>query len=566
MGNDFLNNYGKDLEKDSEIKSAKNVTHKPRKKREPKNVSKKNVSKKQVPLIPIVSGVVGILVIVIIMFFVFAQNIVLPDMVNWTLTDANNWVTENKILVRVTEEFNDDIEANTVISQNPEAGEELEKEGYLELVISKGPDLSIMVTIPDFMTMTKQEIEAWGEENHMSKLRITTENSQTVEEGKVLTFTVNDSTVLGKEVRRDSPIYVIISNGSGENGSVTLPDFTTMTLDMANTFALDNKIILEITEVFDESIPKGQVISQDIKLDEVIKSGETVKLKVSKGREIIIPNFSSYPIEAASALASQQGINVVTKEVYSHSSKGKLISQSLKAGSLYNELDVLTLTYSLGNRIVIPSFVDEGVDALHAWVADYNEQGTKYKVQVTYTSSDKSPGLILTQDKANTSYGIEETIKVLVSEGKVVYVPDFVGEVGANYSDIITREDAIQMCNDAGLVAIFVEENKTNRLPGEVWSQSIAAGKEVQQGTTITLKYTSVNNAVVVPNFVGMTQEQILQSGYGQVFTLVFAGTDPTEVVSVQSIAAGTTVAPSTVIQLGADINLDDENAEEDPI
>ena len=92
---------------------------------------------------------------------------------------------------------------------------------------------------------------------------------------------------------------------------------------------------------------------------------------------------------------------------------------------------------------------------------------------------------------------------------------------------------------------IFVEEKKSGRLPGEIWSQSIAAGKEISEGTTITLKYNPVNVQVTVPDFTNMTKEQIWAKNYHKSLDIRFEeGTEYKEGqegrVYEQSLCAGT--------------------------
>ncbi len=497
------------------------------------------------------AGVLTLLIVGLLMFFMLNTKAVLPDMVGWKEEDVNLWATENKVMLRYTEEYSDDIASGLVISHSPGEGETVEKGSFLEVVSSLGADPSVLVEVPDFLKMSQAEIEAWAEKNYMTKVRITTQNSQTVEIGEVISFTVNDTSVIGKEVRRDSPIYIIISKGTGENGNITVPDFTAMTLEQANTFAMDNKIELEIEEVFDEMIPKDQIMSQDIDMDEIIKVGDIIKLKVSLGPEIIMPNFYSYSMDMASTVASQNGIMVMIEEKYSSKEAGQLISQSISAGTLYDPEDILTLKYSLGNTILIPSYIGQGKEAFEAWASEYNGQGTSIKISTTYTTSNDLPGTIISQDKADVKSGISTTINIVVSKGKVVYVPDFVAPSGSGYDDAITREQAIALCEEAGLIPIFKEESKSGRLEGEVWSQSIQAGKEVQQGTKITLKYTPVKSTVKVPNLVGMTMSEITKAGYHKSFYLEYeTGQADDAIVEMQSLKAGTTVAPGTTITL----------------
>ncbi len=478
-------------------------------------------------------------------------------MEGWKENDVNLWATENSVMLRYTESYSDDVTNGLVISHSPGEGEIVEKGTFLEVEVSKGADPSVMVEIPDFMSMTQSEIEAWETTNHMSKVRITAQNSKTVEIGKVISFTVNDTSVVGAQVRRDSPIYIIISNGTGENGNVTVPDFTLMTLEQAKLFAEDNEIELEIEEVFNATIPKEQIISQDIELEEIIKIGDTIKLKVSLGPEIIMPDFSAYESDMALTIASQNGIMVMVEEKYSSAAEGKLISQSLKAGSLYDTKDILVLKYSLGNTVLIPSYIGQGVEAFEAWATEYNGMGTSITIKKTYTTSNDLPGTIITQDKTDVMSGISTTVNVVVSEGKVVYVPDFVADAGVGYDQVITREKAIALCEEAGLVAIFQSEADLSRLEGEVFSQSIGAGKEVQQGTTITLKYRPVTSSVSVPNLVGLTVQQILDAGYHRTYYLEYdlslGSHGVNSVVQGQSVTPGTTVAPGAMVCLTLD-------------
>ncbi len=535
MGNDFLNKY----EQKSDFQPPKK---KPKKKEAPKYTEL---------IIGISSGIAALIVLIVVMVLLFSSKVTIPNVIGWKADDISLWAKENNVLVRYSEVYSDEVTSGLVIDQLPLEGGNVEKGEFLEVSISLGPDPSVLVKVPDFMTMSQKEIEAWEAQNYMTKVRITTQNSETVELGTVIEFTVNDDSVIGEEVRRDSPIYITISKGTALTGNVTLPDFMIMTVAEAQKFAEDNGIILELEEVFDDMIPKEQIISQDIDAEQVVKVGDTVILKVSKGAEILMPNFASYDVDMAGNIASQNGIMVMIKEKYSSTSAGRLISQSASAGSLYDGEEIVTLTYSLGNTVLIPSFVGQGIDALSNWVEEYNAQGTSIKISKTYTTSQDMPGTIITQDKADTNSGISTTINVIISEGDIVYVPDLVANKGVGYDQAITREKAMQMCNEVGLVAVFVAENASDRLEGEVWSQSISAGKEVQQGTTITLKYKPVTSTVKVPKFVGMTKAEIEAAGYDKSFNISYEGDGTADaIVESQSVTAGTTVAPGTEIIL----------------
>ncbi|HZJ57810.1 MAG TPA: PASTA domain-containing protein, partial [Clostridia bacterium] len=179
----------------------------------------------------------------------------------------------------------------------------------------------------------------------------------------------------------------------------------------------------------------------------------------------------------------------------------------------------------------------------------------------TNTKSNSPKGTILYQDKSNTVIGIRTTINITVSQGKVIYVPDFVAPKGSGYDAAITREKAIAICEELNIIPVFKEASKQGRLPGEVWSQSIEAGKEITEGSTITLKYVPANVKVTVPDFKGKTEDQVLAGGHNKNFDIRFeVGMEFVEgfegkVVSQSPKASSKTAAGSTItLTLGPEI------------
>ncbi len=510
---------------------------------------------KKFPLKYIIIAAVAV-VAVIILVLLLGGGTAVPSMVGWTDTDAELWGRENEITIRITEEYFDNIPAGEVVEQTPPEGQELSSGDFIELIISLGPDPEVEVMIPDIMNMTMDEVEDWAEQNYMTAVRIVTEDSETVEIGKVIEFSVNDNTVLGDTIKRNTPFYVVFSRGAGEGEAVKVPNFLTMSLTEAEKFASDNEIILVVKEIFHDTITKGQIISQSVKAEESVYEGDTIELEVSSGKEIIVPNFFLYDEDRGAAEALKLGITLHTDSRYGSTAEGKLLSQSIAAGTLYETGDVVELVYSLGNSIVIPSFVGKNESEIRTWIDPYNEKGASLSVRTTYTSSDKAPGTVLSQDKIDYTIGYTDYFSIVVSKGPVIYAPSFVAPIGSSYADIITREKAIALCNTAGIVPVFVEEYSAGRQAGEVWYQSVAAGSEIQQGASITLKYNPMVN-LTVPDFLTdttlNTRTLIEGSNWVSTMSVIFveqidAATPGT--VLAQSLPAGSSVAPGTEITI----------------
>lgn len=502
-----------------------------------------------------VVGAVVLLVIAIGVYFLMNRDIEVVDLTDWTENNAQLWARENGVILQIEEEYSDEVEAGKVISQSVPAGSKIKKGDFIKLTVSLGPDLSVTFPIPDFLSMTKEEVEAWAAENHMTKVRITTEYSDEVEAGKVIRYEINDERVVD-EVRRDTPIYIVVSKGPEDEtaATITVPNFKQMAISECYAFATENEIILTVEEQYDDYIPAGSVISQSVKPEEKVSKGTEIVLVVSKGKLITIPDFSGYSKEKATAVAGQLGIPVTITEKYSSRPVGAFISQSIKAGSEYNTGDILEICYSLGNEVVLQSFVEQTRDAIENWAKELNALGAGIKIKVVSTPSNSPKGTIIHQDKSNTVVSVNTTINITVSSGKIVFVPDFVAPQGSGYDVAITREKAIAMCEELNIVPIFEKASKSGRLPGEIWSQSIAAGTEVTEGTKIVLKYVPTEK-VKVPNFINMTKEEIMAGNYNRMFDIRFEmGTEYQEgyagKVYQQSLTANTYATSGSVITL----------------
>ncbi len=510
-------------------------------------------------IIGISAGVVALIVIIIVLVLLLNSGIEMIDLKGMEYTKAQLWAQDKGVQLESTEEFSDAYAEGVIFEQDVATGERVQKGDFIAVTVSKGHDLSVTLPLPDLKTMTMQEVQAWADENFMTKVRITTEFSDTVPTGNVIRYEVNDDRVTGEEVRRDSPVYVVASKGPEDEAAlqVTIPDFKTKTLSECYAFANENGLTLIVDEQYDDYVAAGSIISQSVKAEEKVSRGSEITLVVSKGKKVTVPDFSDYTKEGASAKAAELGIPVTVTERYSGSSVGRFISQSIEAGTVYEAGDILELKYSLGNKVVIASYVGQTLDALQTWAQGLNAQGASIKVNPpTYTSSSSPAGTVLSQSPANKEISYKTTITVTVSSGKVVYVPDFADE-GATYNHAILREDAIAMCDALGLVPVFKEATPTisgTWLPGEVWKQDLAAGTETTQGKTITLTYVKSETTGVPSNLIGMNQTDAVNT-YGSLLRIVFVEGDTydplgTNVVVAQSLTAGSTVAKGTTITL----------------
>lgn len=563
-GNDFLRNYNKnrDAGQQAELPAGgeKRLAYEERSAfRKPARTSRPSANPPRSRRGRWVGAAVAAVVVlgaVLAAVLIANRGAKMADLTGWTQSDAQLWANENNVTLQIAQQHDDAYGEGIVIAQSVRAGERVRKGDFIRLTVSLGHDLSVTLTLPDLLGMTKDEVTAWAEANFMTKVRITAEYSDTVALGAVIGYEINDATVVGNEVRRDTPVYVVVSRGPDPSAvQVTVPNFKEMTISESYLFANENGITLAVREAYDEYAPEGSVVSQSVPADEKITRGTEIVLTVSRGKKVTVPDFSDWTRVKASAVAGDLGISVMIAERYSSVAAGGFVSQSIAAGSVYEKGDYIELVYSLGNRIVVSSFVGQPRDAMESWAAGLNEQGASITLKATYTQSNSPAGTILYQDKSNVPVSVTATLRITVSLGRVTYVPDFVAPEGSGYDAAVTREKALALCDEAGLVAVFVAEARSGRLPGEIWSQSLAAGAETAEGSSVTLKYVP-SATVTVPDIVAENLTPAAAAAkYGRMFTLAFADAEiHTEgkagLISAQSLAAGGTAASGAALTL----------------
>jgi beta-lactam-binding protein with PASTA domain len=184
-----------------------------------------------------------------------------------------------------------------------------------------------------------------------------------------------------------------------------------------------------------------------------------------------------------------------------------------------------------------------------------NSSGAAITIEKVYTESKVAKGSIISQSHSNQIIDYKTTISVVISSGYSVVVPDFVAIDGANHDQAITKDEAIALAEEKGLIIIFIEESNGARLSGEVWHQSIAAGTEVKQGSTITLKHNPKNATLDVADFDGLTQAEVeAHAQYSKLIITFEVGTVQDGYAS--GLVYNQTIAPSTTVTEGAEVTL----------
>jgi serine/threonine-protein kinase len=263
------------------------------------------------------------------------SRVVVPSVVGGTYEQALSTLTPLGLTTVILEKrFDEDIAKGAIIETSPPGGGRVESGGEVKLIVSKGPERYI---IPSVAGLTPEAAT-----NALEKFPlIVGANTEVFNKEIPKGFVISTKPESGTEVKRDTPVSLVISKGvetvalvsySGKSGEQALNELNDLGFDVESTYA------------FNERVLSGVVISQTPTGVDVAPKGSTVVLVISKGSQyVFIPNvFSLDQIKATQALQDLQ-LKVVVKKLGTKKVK-KVTNISPKVGSKVKRGSVVTIT------------------------------------------------------------------------------------------------------------------------------------------------------------------------------------------------------------------------------
>ena len=186
------------------------------------------------------------------------------------LAEATKRLGDENLDVKTREVTSNGVKPGNVVATEPEAGEKVECQSVVTVLVSKGAKLS---TVPDVLGLQESEAESQIEEAGL--LFNVEEEDSDLPEGQV----IEQSPAGGSEVKKGSEVEVTVSNGQG---TVIVPDVEGQPEDTAvnqlmSRGATNINVISQDTE--DESLD-GRVIDQAPSAGSQIRAADRVTLYV----------------------------------------------------------------------------------------------------------------------------------------------------------------------------------------------------------------------------------------------------------------------------------------------
>ena len=341
--------------------------------------------KKPINKVALIIVVVILLLACILAYFLFlAPKIEMPDFVNKTKNDVAAWVKQQEIEssgIIFNEEYNFDYDADTIMSQDIEAGTKVRNDVKITFTVSKGADPDEIISVPDIKSMEKDEIKEWISSNKLTKTKITTIYDDNVEENKVVSYAFSGCDE--DSFTRSSTLKINVSKGVAPAGTITVTDFVDKYYSDVESWSKTNKINVSKVETYSNDVEAGKVISQSIAGGKTIKQDETLKVTVSKGKAIYMVDMSGYTYEKAKKWFENNNISCSVDYTYSWYSEGELIDYSPAAGTILNDRDDIEITVSKGNRVDLQGLgikEDISFDKFLSLISSINEEGAQISI------------------------------------------------------------------------------------------------------------------------------------------------------------------------------------------
>ncbi|MCL2871025.1 MAG: PASTA domain-containing protein [Coriobacteriia bacterium] len=384
--------------------------------------------KKIVRYLAIAASILALAALAFGVFFITNQ-VEVRGFVGVQVTEARTWGIQNRITIEVREVYSLDAESGVVLSQNREPETRISRGSVLSLEVSKGPDVTEVIELPDFEAMTTQEVREWRQEVAALNANVNEEYSAEVEQGRFIRLEFTDSSVTKDNYTRADGLLIYMSRGVQVfERNIVVPNFVGDPLSRAQEWAREQGIELKLEEAPHDTVETGNVSAQNIDADERIARGDELTLTVSQGPAITVPNFSTISFEDATEVIE---LNVRVQRRYSASASfGRLMSQSIPAGTeLVGEGHVITVVYSLG-RPYMDNLIGQSESVLAEQFYSFTSQGANITYQVFYVDGHEPRGTIVDMSRHGQFLSMSDHVRIDVSRGNRIPPEGFEPSVG----------------------------------------------------------------------------------------------------------------------------------------
>lgn len=480
----------------------------------------------------------------------YSEALTMPDLYGKTRKEAVKWAVDNKVNLKIEEDYSDYIEFNNVVSQSIPKSTKFNRTEEVVLKISLGQPIKV----PSFDNLTSGEakelaglynlklfiksVTSTGEPDriiyqdiqpgdqvrkdaivtlHVSKksdmkkvpLLVGLTKADALDLGKTLGVKISYKMVASTEknqvvLKQSIPADAMINENEVialeiSDSSIEVVDFTKKTKFEASALAEDMglKVLFKpVLNVFDK---KDTVVKQDLQAGSVVKAGSRIILDIADNHGIKVISFKGMTKEDAEFWARTKGYNLRVIDVYSKKEqKNVLFDQNHK--DLYLPKTEPIIVYNSLGEVQVPNMVGETKTGIEKWLKDVNSKRADIKVEYrATTSATYSVGQIVDQMPKKGSLGVD---------GKIIFY--ICGAKTSNTSSSSSLQsqplaDFIKWCNNNSISYNIKDVHSSSVKSGYVFGDNI--NKTVSKGEILNVKKSI--GKVPISNFVGKSKQDV---------------------------------------------------------
>ena len=268
------------------------------------------------------------------------DTVKVPDIVGMTEEEATKALEDKKLGIKVdSREDSEKYEEGKVSEQKTKAGTKVKKHSTVHVVVSSAL-IGKEIIVPDVSGMSEDEAQEKLTDAGFKPIS-EFQYDDNVAEGNVISTTP----AANSKAAKDTQIKMIVSKGAQKK---TVPDVRGKSeADARSEIQAAGLTVGSTSTQHDDSVAKGNVISQSVTPGKKVSAGTAVNLVLSSGSDkVSIQNFAGKDEEELLSWASQNGLNASKQkdEYSSNYEEGTIISMSPASGSVSKGS---TITYVL---------------------------------------------------------------------------------------------------------------------------------------------------------------------------------------------------------------------------
>ena len=388
-----------------------------------------------------------------------------PNFSGKSITEVMKWASKNSITINQEYEYSDMVPEYRIISQ--EEVKKNNKLSELNVAVSEGANPSKEIIVPSMIGWDTERVLKFIKSNYLSNVIVEFIQSDMAKD------TVINQSASGN-LKRDDELKLTFSYGEElDTSEVSLIDFKNMSRFEVEFYMKQYQLNYKFEEEFSKSIKRGYAVKQNIAAGEKVNVNDTeVIVTISKGPEIKVPDLKKYSMTEITEWAINNKVKLNFSDSYDDTvKKNSIISTSVKEGDIIEQGTIVKVVLSRGN-LKMPSF--DSLEAFYEWANKYN---VKYEEQHEFSDTVEAGKVISYSYKTGSVIKNGDSIKVIISDGAKRTVPSVVG---------LSKNNACNKLENAGLNCSVSYRNSTEN-KDKVLSQSISAGSEVSNGTTVVI-------------------------------------------------------------------------------